>query len=39
MRAVEMGPYAMIYIQTFINTGSAIKKLIWGGNTDSTAII
>jgi hypothetical protein len=28
--AVEMGPGAMIYITSFIKTGSDIRKLIWG---------
>jgi hypothetical protein len=27
--AIEMGPDAMIYIPSFIKTGSAIQKLIW----------
>jgi hypothetical protein len=36
--AVQMGSGAMIYIQIFIKTGSAIQKLIWwggGGYRDS----
>jgi hypothetical protein len=32
--AVEMGSGAMIYIPTFIKTGSGIQKLI-GGNTQT----
>jgi hypothetical protein len=32
--ALEMGSVAMIYIQSFIKTGSGIQKLI-GGYTDT----
>jgi hypothetical protein len=32
--AVEMGSDAMIYVPSFIKTGSAIQKLI-GGHTDT----
>jgi hypothetical protein len=28
--AFEMGSGAMIYVPSFIKTGSAIQKLIWG---------
>jgi hypothetical protein len=35
--AAEMGSGAMIYIQSFINTGSEIQRLI-GGDTDSMVI-
>jgi hypothetical protein len=28
--AVEVGSSAMIYIPSFIKTGSGIQKLIWG---------
>jgi hypothetical protein len=38
--AVEMGSGAMIYIQSFIKTGSGIRKLIGEiyGHRDSTVI-
>jgi hypothetical protein len=39
--AVEMGSGAMIYIPSFIKTGSAIQKLMVGGiqrHTDSMEI-
>jgi hypothetical protein len=32
--AVEMGSGAMIYIPSFINIGSGIQKVMWGGYTD-----
>jgi hypothetical protein len=35
--AVEMGSGSMIYISSFVNTGSGIQKLI-GGYTDSMEI-
>jgi hypothetical protein len=35
--AVEMGSGVMIYIPSFIKTGSGIQKLIWG-YTDSMVI-
>jgi hypothetical protein len=35
--AVEMGSGAMIYIPSFIKTGSGIQKLIgWGGGCSQT---
>jgi hypothetical protein len=36
--AVEMGSDAMIYIPSFIKSGSAIQKLMGGGYTDSMVI-
>jgi hypothetical protein len=38
--AVEMGSGAMIYIPSFINISSSIRKLIWGihRHTDSMDI-
>jgi hypothetical protein len=40
--AVEMGSDAMIYTRSFINIGTAIQKLKWGGcihtDTDSMEI-
>jgi hypothetical protein len=33
--AVEMGSYAMIYMPSFINTGSGNEKLIGGEFTDT----
>jgi hypothetical protein len=37
--AVEMGPGAVIYIPSFIKTGSAIQMLIGGGRiTDSMVL-
>jgi hypothetical protein len=36
--AAEMDSGAMVYIPNFINVGSGIQKLIWGGFTDSVEI-
>jgi hypothetical protein len=36
--AVEMSSGAMIYIPSFMTTGSGIQKLIGGRHTDSTVI-
>jgi hypothetical protein len=36
--AVEMGSGAMMYIPSFIQTGSGIRKFIWGGQTENKVI-
>jgi hypothetical protein len=33
--AVQMGSGAMIYIPSFIKIGSGIRKLMWGGDSQT----
>jgi hypothetical protein len=39
MYAVEMGSGAMTHIPSFIKIGSAIRKLMGGGDNDTQSIV